>query len=102
MSTYSDDLAELKSALMEKVRNELPVLRAKVRISQESMAEKIGISRQTYSSLETGKREMTWTTFLALIAYFQNNDQTRQMLEYIEGFSDGMQKVMESSEKIVN
>ena len=49
---------------------ELPVLRAKARISQEDIASKIGISRQTYSSIETGKREMSWTTFLALIAFF--------------------------------
>lgn len=52
---------------MELLREELPVLRAKAKVSQEYIAERIGISRQTYSSIETGKRAMTWTTFLALI-----------------------------------
>ena len=60
----------IRSKLIELLRMELPVLRAKARISQEDIASKIGISRQTYSSIETGKREMSWTTFLALIAFF--------------------------------
>lgn len=75
---------------------ELPVLRAKARISQEDIASKIGISRQTYSSIETGKREMSWTTFLALIAFFQNNDSTKQMLNSINGLSEGVEQVMDS------
>ena len=83
---------------MEQFRNELPVLRARVRASQEIIAEKIGISRQTYSGIETGKREMTWTTFLALLVFFQNNEQTKQMIDQINGFSDSMTKVMESPE----
>ena len=77
------------------LRNELPVLRAKARISQEELATKIGISRQTYSSIETGKRDISWTVLLALVAYFQNNNNTKQMLNNIEGFSDGMKYLME-------
>ncbi len=49
----------LRNTIVELLRKELPVLRAKARISQEDIAEKIGISRQTYSSIETGKREMS-------------------------------------------
>lgn len=98
MGINTDDVAELKHDLMEQFRNELPVLRARVRASQEIIAEKIGISRQTYSGIETGKREMTWTTFLALLVFFQNNEQTKQMIDQINGFSDSMTKVMESPE----
>lgn len=29
----------------------------------------ISVSRQTYSSIETGKRKMTWNTFLSLILF---------------------------------
>lgn len=80
-------------------RNELPVLRAKAQVSQEELAKKIGISRQTYSSLETGKREMSWTTFLALIAYFQNNENTNKMISEIDGLSEGIEMLMESPVK---
>lgn len=90
----------LRNTIVELLRKELPVLRAKVRISQEDIAEKIGISRQTYSSIETGKREMSWTTFLALIAYFQNNESTKKMIGEINGLSEGIEMIMESSDEI--
>ena len=86
---------DVRNKLIELLRNDLLVLREKARVSQEDIANKIGISRQTYSSIETGKREMSWTTFLALIAYFQNNDRTKQMINGIEGLSEGMEMVME-------
>lgn len=90
----------LRNTIVELLRKELPVLRAKARISQEDIAEKIGISRQTYSSIETGKREMSWTTFLALIAYFQNNESTKKMIGEINGLSEGIERIMESSDEI--
>lgn len=74
MKTESQN--DLKRRLINALKNDLPVLRARVGLSQEVLADKIGISRQTYSSIETGKHEMAWTTFLALVAFFQNNEQT--------------------------
>ena len=67
---------DVRYKMMDVLKEELPVLRAKARMSQEEVAEKVGISRQTLNAIETGKREMSWTTFLALIALFQNNDST--------------------------
>lgn len=90
----------LRDTIIELLRNELPVLRAKARVSQGEIAEKIGISRQTYSSIETRKREMSWTTFLALIAYFQNNENTKKMINEINGLSEGIEMVMESPDEV--
>lgn len=90
----------LRNTIIELLRGELPVLRAKARVSQEDIAERIGISRQTYSSIETGKREMSWTTFLALIAYFQNNDSTKEMISEINGLSEGLEMIIESPNEI--
>lgn len=91
-----------RNKMAELLRNELPVFRAKARISQENIANKIGVSRQTYSFIETRKREMSWTTFLALIAYFQNNDNTRQMVNDINGLSEGMKIIMDTVSKSYN
>lgn len=98
MGLSTDNFAETKQNLMKMLKDELPVLRAKAKVSQKTVAEKIGISRQTYSGLETGKREMTWITFLALVAFFQNNEQTKSMFGQLDGFNEGMLKVMESPE----
>ncbi len=93
-----DSTAKLKRKLIEKFRNELPVLRARAKLSQEFVAEKIGISRQTYSGIETGKREMSWTIFLALLAFFQNNELTKQSLSKIDGFEDEFTQVIQQIE----
>lgn len=83
-----------KKNLINNLTYELPVLRARLGASQADIAEKIGISRQTYNSIETGKREMNWTLFVALIAVFQNNKQTKQMLEKIDGFDEEVTEIM--------
>lgn len=94
-----EDYIDIRHNLIEIFRNELPVLRAKVRVSQETVAEKIGISRQTYSCIETGKRELSWTIFLALFAYFQNNVQTKQALSKIDGFEEKVVRAIEETGK---
>lgn len=62
--------------------------------SQADIADRIGISRQTYNSIETQKREMSWTTFIALYAVFQNNEETRRMLKSIDDFEEEYGNVM--------
>lgn len=86
---------ELKIWLMNRLVCELPVLRARLGVSQADIARKIGISRQTYNSIETGKRKMNWTIFVALIAVFRNNEQTRKMIKMIDSFEDNMNRVIE-------
>lgn len=58
---------------------ELPALRAKVGVSQSEIASLIGVSRQTYSSIECGKRLMSWSTYLSLVLFFDYNNTTHQI-----------------------
>ena len=83
-------ISNAQQSLMNAFRDELPVLRAKVRASQETIAQKVGISRHMYNSVETGKREIPLSVFLALLAFFQNNQQTEKMVSQIEQFREGM------------
>lgn len=91
---------EIKENLIEVLRSELPVLRAKARVSQEEIAKIIGISRQTYSSIERGNRVMSTTTFWALIAYFQNNRSTKDMVDNIAGLNEGINSAIGQSREI--
>ena len=72
---------EKRDEFIEKLTVELPVLRARLHISQGDLARDIGISRQTYSLLETGKQKMTWITFMAMLAYFSNFPRTKKDLQ---------------------
>ena len=83
-----DNVADNRKRLIARLTYDLPVLRARLGISQEELAELIGISRQTYNTIETGKKEMPWTTFLALIAVFQNNSETLRMIRMIDDVED--------------
>ena len=58
----------------------LPMLRAKLELSQTELAEMIGITRQTISSAENGMRELSWGNFLSLLFVFYQNEATRILL----------------------
>lgn len=83
-----------KNKLISLLTEELPVLRAKVGLSQEDLSNIIGISRQTYSSIETGKRQMTWNTFLSLVLVFAFNEKTSAILEASGAVSPELKEVL--------
>lgn len=60
--------------------NDLPVLRARLGVSQEEIASKIGVSRQTYNAYEAKKRPVPWSVCIAIITFFASNSKTREMM----------------------
>lgn len=66
--------AEEKAEFILRLAPHLSNLRAKIGISQTDLCHLIGISRQLYSAVETGKRDMSWETYLALLFFFDNNE----------------------------
>ena len=59
-----------KHICIELLSESLISLRAKAGITQEEIADLIGISRQTYCAIETGQREMSWNASVATLAIF--------------------------------
>ena len=59
-----------KEKLIQNMTENLPMLRTRLGLTQEELADKIGVSRSTILSIENKKREMTWNTFLSLILLF--------------------------------
>ena len=72
----------------------LPILRAAIGISQGELADYIGVSRQTYSALEIGKRQMSWNTFLSLFLFFISNSETNNLLKTKKGFITQVYKIL--------
>ena len=66
--------------------DELTLLRAKAGISQTELCNMIGISRQTLSSIECRRKEMTWSVYLALLFFFDNNIATREMVRNMPAY----------------
>ena len=51
--------------------NDIPGLRARLSVSQDKEASKVGISRQTLSSYESKKREMPWSVYSFSFMHFK-------------------------------
>lgn len=86
---------ERRQEIIKKLTYELPVLRARIGASQAEIADRLGISRQTYCSIENGKKDMSWTTCVALFAVFPSNVETREMLKKIDGLKDAAVQELE-------
>lgn len=73
-----------KDELIDKLGAELQVLRIKAGLSQEELANIIGLSRQTYNSVESKRRKMSWRTCFPLLMYFDNNPRTHDLLRALQ------------------
>lgn len=83
-----------KEELIDKFIYELPILRARIDMTQDEISEIAGLSRQTYSALETRKRKMTWSNFMALLFVFYFNPATRDAVENAGLFTLELKKIM--------
>ena len=88
------DIRDLKSELYNELIEEMAVLRARLGITQEVLAMKVGSSRQTVNSVENRKKEMTWQLFMAIMAVFIHDETTRKMLSDIPGFNEKLNIVL--------
>lgn len=75
-----------QTKLIQSLTKNLPLLRAKLDVTQEEISEIIGVSRQTYSAIESGKRTMSWQVYLSLVLFFDANSTTHTLLHHLECF----------------
>lgn len=87
-----------KKHLTEKLALELPALRAKIGNSQAEMGELIGVSRQTYSMIETQKKEMGWSVYMALILVFSSNPKTASLLEFCGAYPNQLRNILQQDD----
>ena len=81
-------MSEIREKLIDNMTENLPVLRKKLRLSQEGLAKIIGTSRYTVMLIETKKRRMTWNTFLSLILLFDKNQDTSVLLRVLDIYTE--------------
>ena len=81
------DLTEdQKKRYMEAMTAGLADLRVMAGASQSELCNIVGISRQTLSALECGRKEMTWATYAGLCFFFDNNILTREKFRNMEAY----------------
>ena len=79
---------EIQEKLITTLTDNLPLLRAKLDISQEEISNLVGMSRQTYCSIESKKRPMSWQTYLSLVFFFDCNENNHNLLRHLGCYPD--------------
>ena len=63
-----------KEELLSDFVNKLPEIRKKLGLSQSELGDKVGLSRQSISSIERGTVTLSWNIFLAIALVVFVND----------------------------
>lgn len=88
-----------KKELIERMADNLPMLRTKLGFTQEEIASMIGVSRHTVISMENKKRPMTWNTFLSLILVFSGNADTKMLMQVMGIFTEELEEFLVPKKK---
>jgi len=88
-----------KKKLMGLMAKNLPVFRTKLGASQEDIANRLGVTRQTISAFESGQREMTWSVFLALVLIFFRSQEAKRLLVAFEIYTPELDSFLSISSK---
>lgn len=77
---------EMISQLVQK----LPQIRKEMKISQTQFGKKVGLSRQTISSIERGEVNLSWNNYLAIMIFIVANRERCKTL-----YKDDSQELVE-------
>ena len=72
------DHSQKQTEMMAHFVKELPHLRKTICISQTELGKRLGLSRQSISSLERGDVPLTWAVYVAAVAFFLGNINKHQ------------------------
>jgi DNA-binding XRE family transcriptional regulator len=85
-----------KDELISKMTENLRLLRNKLGLTQDVLAGKVGISRQTLVNIENKKREMTWNNFLVLLTVFRAESSTNDLLDHFGIYTTELNRYLTS------
>lgn len=90
---------EEKQELCKIMASNLSVLREKAKITQDELADRLGLSRQTISAIENEKREMQWSTFSVLLMYFAGDNEIRPIMTAVGVINEKVAEIFNISKK---
>lgn len=82
----------------ERMAENLPMLRKKLGLSQTSLGDLIGVSRQTVSSFENKTRVIPWQVFTSLLFIFNENPGTQKLLPILGIYTPELMSVFRTTD----
>ena len=64
---------EKQQEMINQLVQKLPHIRKEMKISQTEFGKKVGLSRQTISSIERGSVTLSWNNYLAIMIFIMAN-----------------------------
>lgn len=74
------------------IADNLPVFRAKLGITQQELADRIGITRNTLTTFERKKKKLSWCYFVSLYLIFSMNQETKLLMDSLSIHSVELEK----------
>lgn len=90
---------EFKSTYITRMSENLTLMRTSINLTQEDLAEMIGLSRFTLIAIEKKQRTMTWNTFLSLLLVFRANEKSRMLMIALEIYTDKLRDFLTVDEQ---
>lgn len=87
-----------RQAYIDKLTDNLPMLRKKLKLSQSSLADVVGVSSYTILAIEKRQRKMTWNTFLSLLLIFLRHGDTKDLLPALGIYTEELMRFIEGKE----
>ena len=87
-------MQDIREKLIDNMTENLPVLRKKLKLTQEGLAKIIGSSRYSVMQIESKKRKMTWNTFLSLVLLFDKNEETALLLRVLDIYTNDFEDII--------
>ena len=84
--------SEEKQILCKLMGCNLSTLREKAKLTQDELADRLGLSRQTISAIETDKRDMQWSTFSVFLMFFVNDSEIRRIMVALGIVNEAVEK----------
>ena len=90
---YKSISEQQKAEVINNMTKNLVALRTMLHLKQAQLAEMMGITRQSLVLYETGKRSMTWNTYLSLLLIFTQRQETNNLLSIMGIYPDELKEI---------
>ena len=72
---------KVQNVFVEKTVENLPMLRASIKLTQNQLAKKLGVTRSTMVAYESHSRPIQWNMYLAIIMVFMQYETSAKLVE---------------------
>ncbi len=90
---------ENRQEYIDRLVDNLPMLRMKMKLTQKELADIVGLSSYTILAIEKKQRKLTWNTFLSILFVCLGYEQVRPILKVLDIYTDELVEFIEGKRK---